>query len=99
MLLEAGASANKRGVESEPTPLHAASYTGSVHLAHLLCAYGADRTLPFLAPAYGGQPITPAQVALLHRNLPLASWLSATADWTTPLHHLEVLPARLSVNS
>eukprot|EP00962_Isochrysis_galbana_P060042 scaffold33998_cov56-Isochrysis_galbana.AAC.1 len=61
LLLDAGASVNQRGGEGEPTPLHAAAYTGSLDLAVLLCAYGADRTLTFMAPAGSGHSITPAQ--------------------------------------
>jgi len=31
------------------------------------------------------------QVAMLHQHVRLFAWLAATADWATPLHHLNIV--------
>ena len=84
LLLDHGASvdlADFAGV----TPLMKASAQGHKQCVRLLTCHGASRS----KTDHVGQ--CAAEVARLHHQLQTAMWLEATVQWTTPLHHLELL--------
>ena len=64
------------------TPLDFAAEYNHVAAAELLCSYGA------------GPRESAAEQADRAGHTHLATWLGATADWITPLHHLHAVSPR-----
>jgi hypothetical protein len=88
-LLDAGARVNQscRGF----TALHIASHIGNAEVAKVLCSHGADRTV--LEPHTGD---TVQAIAVRKGHTQLARWLIETAEWSSALHYVDLVPpARL----
>ena len=66
------------------TALMLASLDGHLEVCKLLCAYGADRH------AIVNERDTPLTIAKERGHNKLLEWFEATAEYTTPLHYLEV---------
>ena len=75
LLLEAGADVNQLD-KIQFTPLLEAASRGKLALVKLFCSYGATRT---------GREVT---VAMNGGQSSTAAWLTATANYTTPLHYV-----------
>ena len=84
VLLAAGAAVD-RAREDGSKPLEVACMHGQLGLVQLLSSYGADRQL--------SQHYTAEDLANYHGHDGLATWLVASRQWSTPLHHLEVIGA------
>ena len=70
------------------TPLFLAVDNGHLALAQLLISHGASRAITVL-----GQERTALGRATRGGHAELAAWLTATEEFTTPLHHLQIIDA------
>ena len=101
VLLEEGADVNKPippSILAMPrvTPMCVAIGRGQLAMAQLLSSYGAARAFDIgtgtgYATTLG--IITAEELADQSRHANLAAWLVTSCKWTTPLHHLTIIPA------
>jgi len=104
VLLEQGADVNKpyKPVILSPsilampnawvTPMCVAINGGQLATAQLLSSYGAARAFT-IGTGTGTIFITAEELANRLRHANLAAWLVTSCKWTTPLHHLTIIPA------
>lgn len=72
------------------TPMSAACIGGNLDMVQLLSSYGAARTFT----NRDRTKCTAEELAKSLRHTNLAAWLvTSTRKWTTPLHHLTIIPA------
>jgi len=90
VLIEAGADVNKADNWSH-TPMYYACLHGLVTMTQLLSSHGASRNLTIKIP---GIKRTLEETAMQTGNSALAAWLASSSKWTTPLHHLDIIPTR-----
>lgn len=87
MLIRAGAEVN-RSVRGGFTPMYIACLGGRLSCVQLLSCSGADRNFTAMPSER-----TVEQVATRFRHDAITTWLIASRQWSTPLHHLAVLHA------
>ncbi len=81
-LLDAGAEVDRANTDGF-TPLYMACILGHLAIVKLCSAHGASRV--FI------ERVTAEQTAEVGGRADVAAWLARTHDWTTRLHHLELL--------
>jgi hypothetical protein len=88
VLLEHGADVNKQawGRFKQCTPMSIACINGNLNMGQLLSSYGAERTV-------NGTNLTVEDLARRSSHSALTTWLTTSHKWTTPLHHLAIIPA------
>jgi len=84
-LLAAGADVNREDADGS-TPLHKTVEFGHLECAQLCSACGASRTFN-IRGSVGTMVELAARAGLAH----IAEWLARSREWTTRLHHLELL--------
>jgi hypothetical protein len=87
LLEEHGADVNKR-TNHDITPMSAACVLGYLALTQLLSSYGAVRTFTIDRTKW-----TAEERATFQGRPEIAAWLITSRKWTTPLHHLTIIPA------
>ena len=98
VLLEQGADVNKPAIfppsilaMPRVTPMFVAISSDQLDTAQLLSSYGAARAFTI---GFGTRiNITAEELAKRLRHANLAAWLVTSCKWTTPLHHLTIIPA------
>ena len=85
LLLGSGASANLAKTDGTP-PLIIAVHYGHLDCVKLLSSYNANRRM-----VANGKQCTAELVAMHRSQLAVADWLVESRDWSSPLHHVEVL--------
>ena len=86
-LLEHGSDVNKP-TNIGVTPMSAPCALGNLAMAQLLSSYGAARTFTIDRTKW-----TAEEYATFTGHTALAAWLVSSRKWTTPLHHLTIIPA------
>jgi len=86
VLLEQGADVNKQALRGRFTPMCIACLNGNLTMGQLLSSYGAERTV-------NGTNLTVEDLARRSSHSALTTWLTTSHKWTTPLHHLAIIPA------
>jgi hypothetical protein len=84
VLLEQGADVNKQALRGRCTPMCIACLNGNLTMGQLLSSYGAERAFTI----NGTKLIAPRS-----SQSALGTWLTTSRKWTTPLHHLAIIPA------
>ena len=84
-LLDAGADVDRVSVFGTP-PLYIATRRGHLECVRLCCAYNARRTFDIRRFEWPAE-----DVAAATGQAAVARWLERTRDWSTRLHHLELL--------
>ena len=89
VLLEHGADVNK-ALPNGLTPMSIACFNGNLTMGQLLSSYGAERAFTM-----NGTKLTVEDLAPMQRSShnALTTWLTTSHKWTTPLHHLAIIPA------
>jgi len=87
VLLEHGADVNKALPNGE-TPMSIACLNGNLTMGQLLSSYGAERAF-----TVNGTNLTVEDLARRSSHSALTTWLTTSHKWTTPLHHLAIIPA------
>ena len=89
VLLEHGADVNK-ALRDGKTPMSIACFNGNLTMGQLLSSYGAERAFTM-----NGTNLTVEDLAPMQRSShsALTTWLTTSHKWTTPLHHLAIIPA------
>lgn len=72
-------------------PLHTAAFNGHLDVVQWVARYGADRST-----RCDGR--TAEEWAAVNAKASVARWLRETAEWTTPLHYLQLLPPPSAVS-
>jgi hypothetical protein len=88
VLLEHGADVNKPTNQLGMTPMSAACALGYLALTQLLSSYGAARTFTIDRTKW-----TAEERATFTGHPDITAWLVTSCKWTTPLHHLTIIPA------
>ena len=87
LCIEYGAAIEHKGRRNR-TPLLMAAERGHVAVCKLLCSFGVDREFIDM------DGLDAIRTARAFRRTEAADWLESTRQWTTPLHHLQILPLR-----
>jgi len=92
VLLEHGADVNKQASRhrrlTPRTPMSIACLNGNLTMGQLLSSYGAERAF-----TVNGTKLTVEDLARRSSHSALTTWLTTSHKWTTPLHHLAIIPA------
>ncbi|KOO26013.1 ankyrin repeat-containing protein [Chrysochromulina tobinii] len=86
VLLEHGADVNKAGKYGDTPMSNACAY--DLLWVRLVSSYGAERAFTI-----HGTNGTAEERATRFGNTNLSAWLVTSCKWTTPLHHLTIIPA------
>ena len=86
VLLEHGADVNKAGKYGDTPMSNACAY--DLLWVRLVSSYGAERAFTI-----HGTKGTAEERATRFGNTNLSAWLVTSCKWTTPLHHLTIIPA------
>ena len=84
---EHGADLNKAD-EFGFTPMSEACFRGHLAMVQLVSSYDPERIFTI-----NGTMLTVEEEATRMRHTALAAWLVSSRKWTTPLHHLTIIPA------
>jgi len=94
VLLEQGAEVNLPAMYARHvTPMFVAIKHGQLAIVQLLSSYGAARAFDVEVDDETSESLMAEELARRYEHTKLGAWLVTSRKWTTPLHHLTIIPA------
>ena len=94
VLLEQGAEVNLPAMYARHvTPMFVAIKHSRLATAQLLSSYGAARAFDVEVEDETSESLMAEELARRYEHTELVAWLVTSRKWTTPLHHLTIIPA------